>query len=183
MPRAAHRPSQRDALLDSALDLIRGGEALSLDSAARAAGVTKPGLMYHFPTKEALVTALVDHLLDSFERDLEALVPAGTAAPAHERLAAYARWALAHEHDAADLAMLSDPRLRVAMCARWTTRFRAWVEVPDDLPAPQRGRLNAVRLLADGCWYADAMDVLPLVGRDRDAVLAAALDLLESTGA
>ena len=26
--------------------------------------------MYHFPTKEALMTAVVDHLLDGYERDL-----------------------------------------------------------------------------------------------------------------
>lgn len=35
---------------------------LTLDSAARAAGVSKPGLMYHFPTKELLLTAVLERM-------------------------------------------------------------------------------------------------------------------------
>ena len=71
----AHRPSQRDAALDAALDLLRDGGSLSLESAARAAGMSKPGLMYHFSTKEALVAALVDHLIDDYERTFVAAAP------------------------------------------------------------------------------------------------------------
>ena len=30
--------------------------------------------MYHFPTKEALMTAVIDYLLDGYERDLVAFL-------------------------------------------------------------------------------------------------------------
>ena len=179
MMRAPHRPSQRDAVLDAGLDLIRQGGSLSLESAARAAGVTKPGLMYHFPTKEALVGALVDHLLRSYEEELEALLGAPLAeSTIEDRLGAYLRWSITHGGDAADLVMLSDPRLRTTMSARWAERLGPWVEVPAALPADRRARLHAARLLADGCWFADASGVLPLPAGDRDAVLATGLALL-----
>ena len=177
----AHRPSQRDAALDAALDLLRDGGSLSLESAARAAGMSKPGLMYHFSTKEALVAALVDHLIDDYERTFVALLPAGETDPtARQRIAAYLEWSVTHVHDAADLVTLCDPRLRVVMGARWAERFRPWLEVPADLPEAERARLHAVRLMADGCWFADATGILPVPDADRAALLATARGFLEA---
>ena len=190
MSAPAHRPSQRAAVLEAALGLLRDDGALSLDSAARAAGVSKPGLMYHFPTKEALVTALVDHVVDRYERELAGLLgvgddattgPTGTStgtSTGHERLAAYVRWSVTHEHDPADLVMLADPRLRHRMAARWADRLEAWVGVPSDLDPAYRARCHAARLLADGCWFADASGILPVPPADRAALLTTALGLL-----
>ena len=53
--RPAHRPSAREAMLDAAEAHLGAGGTLTLDSAARAAEVSKPGLMYHFATKEQLL--------------------------------------------------------------------------------------------------------------------------------
>lgn len=179
MPVAAHRPSQREALLAATLDLIRSGSSVSMDSAARAGGVSKPGLMYHFPTKQALLEALIDHLVDGYERDLGALLPEAATASPEARIEAYVVWAATYVHDAADLVMLADPKLRVPMSERWADRFRAWVEIPADVPAARRARLNAVRLMADGCWYSEATGVLPVSAGERQAVLAEALHLLK----
>lgn len=181
---AAHRPSQRTVILDAGLSFLREGGAISLDSVARAAGVTKPGLMYHFATKEALMSALVEHRLDDCERELAGLVPepAGRTS-VKERLAAYVRWAVDYEHDAADLLMLTDPRLRERMTKRWSERLRPWLEIPASVPEVDRARLTAVRLVADGCWFADVTGILPVPARDRAALLAAALDLLEGVEA
>ena len=60
----------RDEMVASTLTLARTGASVSLDSAARAAGVTKAGLMYHFRTKQALMTAVIDHLMDQYEHEL-----------------------------------------------------------------------------------------------------------------
>lgn len=180
MSAPSHRPSQRDTLLDVALDLVRAGGAPSLDAVAKAGGVSKPGLMYHFPTKKALVLALVDHVIDGFEQSMRALVGGGPeTVDAEARIAAYLRWATTHEHDASDLVMMTDPRLRVPTTERWAERLAAWTGVPADLPAGDRGRLNAVRLLADGAWYAETTGIGSLPADDRRAVLAAGLELLD----
>lgn len=183
MTAAAHRPSQRERLLDSTLDLIRSGGAISMDSAARASGVSKPGLMYHFPTKQVLLEALIDHLINGYERDLEALLPDTARAVPEARIEAYLVWATTYVHDAADLVMLADPKLRIPMSERWADRLRAWVEIPADVPVARRARLNAVRLMADGCWYSEATGVLPVSGDDRRAVLDEALRLLRGQDA
>lgn len=182
MSRPAHRPNQGEAILDAVLEHLReeGMLALSLDSAAKAAGVTKPGLMYHFGTKAALVIALVDRVVDGHERELRALLGrAPEEASVAERHAAYVRWSLTTGHDTIELIMLADPRLWDRMTERWSERFRPWLAVPDDLPSPERARLHAVRLLADGAWFADASGFLPTPTADRAAVLDTALRLLD----
>jgi len=54
----------RDRLLNAAeLVVGRDGVAnLTLDAVAREAGFSKGGLLYHFPSKQALVTAIVERL-------------------------------------------------------------------------------------------------------------------------
>ena len=183
MPRPAHRPSQRDTILEKVLADLReeGSLALSLDSAARAAHVSKAGLMYHFASKEALVTSLVDHLVDAYEEELRERLgaPSPEAATPTERIGAYARWALTAEHDTADLVMLSDPRLWGQMTRRWSERLKPWLDVPAGLPEEERARLTAVRLIADGCWFADASGFLPVPRSDRASLLATTMALLE----
>ena len=61
------RTDPRPAILAAAFTQLDAGRAVSLDSVARIVGLTKPGVMYHFPTKEALVLALVDSVLDRWE--------------------------------------------------------------------------------------------------------------------
>ncbi|MGO2643969.1 TetR/AcrR family transcriptional regulator, partial [Brevibacterium aurantiacum] len=46
------------------------GVTISLESVAQAAGLTKPGLMYHFPNKEALMLGLVDHAAQQWHQRL-----------------------------------------------------------------------------------------------------------------
>jgi AcrR family transcriptional regulator len=60
------RPSTgaRAKLLAAAADICAesGGHSLTLDAVAQRAGVSKGGLLYHFPSKDALMLALLDHL-------------------------------------------------------------------------------------------------------------------------
>jgi AcrR family transcriptional regulator len=45
---------------------------LSLDAVAHRAGVSKGGLLYHFPTKARLLEALVEHHIEAFDTTLSA---------------------------------------------------------------------------------------------------------------
>ncbi len=64
-PRAA---PARDRLLDAAAALAvrRGAKDLTLDAVAEAAGVSKGGLLYHFPSKDALLTAMIEQMVSRF---------------------------------------------------------------------------------------------------------------------
>lgn len=180
----------RFRILDGALallnDSVDGGSngSVSLDSAAKQAGVTKPGLMYHFPTKEALMLALVDHVVDLWEEQLTATlgVPVEEAGPV-ARIRAYAEFTLATEFASSDIVMLADPRLRPALTRRWGERIAPWVglatESDEGFDTEVATRLNAVRLMADGAWLASATGVLD-PGKDARAdVLVVAREMLD----
>ncbi|MDQ0203513.1 TetR/AcrR family transcriptional regulator [Pectinatus haikarae] len=45
--------------------------SLTLESVAKAAGISKGGLLYHFSNKEALLEGMINYLLLNFNKDLE----------------------------------------------------------------------------------------------------------------
>jgi AcrR family transcriptional regulator len=81
----------RRALLDAAARSVGvHGASVSLDLVAREAGVSKGGLMHHFPSKDELMAALADDLFDQFARAVEDRIDPDDTAPGR-RLRAYVR--------------------------------------------------------------------------------------------
>jgi len=78
-------PNARERILDAAELLVAGQGAsnLTLDAVAQAAGVSKGGLLYHFPNKEALLAAMIERHCDeldaNYARELETLPPDKTS--------------------------------------------------------------------------------------------------------
>ena len=162
-------------ILDSALDVLRVGEPLTIDAVARAAGLTKPGVVHHFSTKEVLTLAVLEHLLQKWELELRAR--AGEDSNAPERLRAYVEYTLLGDMDPADLALLADPRLRDKLSARWSERMTDWF---GDSHSPH---LAAARLIADGAWIDRCLGLLDLDETERSAVVDIALSLIEKDSA
>ncbi len=185
--RAAHRPSTREAMLDAAERQLRETGHLSLESAARAAGVTKPGLMYHFSTKEDLMAAVMDHVIDRYERELTDVLVSDAQefvqADVEDRIRAYVTWACRGDFEPSDLVMFADPRLQDVLAQRWSSRVEPWLAIPAEVPAPRRARLMGARLMADGVWFNVASGLLPLTRRQRDDVRRVALELVDATHA
>jgi len=67
------------AILDAALDVFsqNGFRGATLDQIAKAAGLSKPNLLYYFASKEAIHVALLAGLLDLWLDPLRALDPEG----------------------------------------------------------------------------------------------------------
>jgi TetR/AcrR family transcriptional regulator len=65
----------RAAILEAGLEVFSqsGFRGATLDQIATAAGLSKPNLLYYFPSKEAIYTALLDRLLDTWLDPLRAL--------------------------------------------------------------------------------------------------------------
>ncbi len=70
---------KRHAILEAALDVFsaQGYRGTTLDQIAEAADLSKPNLLYYFPSKDAVHAALIDGLMDSWLDPLHALDPAG----------------------------------------------------------------------------------------------------------
>ena len=184
--RPAHRPSARDAMLDAAEAHLGADGTLTLDSAARAAGVTKPGLMYHFSTKQELLGAILDRMTARYEREMLALVAARhgaevedfAEAPVEQRVLAYLDWACTGALDAADLVIFADPHLRVTLTERWEDQLSRWLGIPAGVDAGRGARLLAVRLMADGLWFDRASGLGVGSEEQLDQARALARDLL-----
>ena len=58
------RASSREVILDAAEAVVleSGARHMTLDAVAAKAGISKGGLLYHFPTKEALLRAMLERL-------------------------------------------------------------------------------------------------------------------------
>lgn len=69
----------RAAILDAALLVFsqNGFRGSTVDQIAEAAGLSKPNLLYYFPTKDAIYTTLLEQLLDIWLDPLHALNPDG----------------------------------------------------------------------------------------------------------
>lgn len=163
----AHPSKRRDLIRTAAAIVVEHSpEALTLDAVAQRAGVSKGGLLYHFPTKAALQEGVVDAYLEEFEAAVEADAAAHPAATGRW-LRAYVRVGLGDADprpalDAAYLIAAGHPtlleRLR-AYSARWSVR------ATEDGVDPTTA---AVAMHAtDGFWFADA---LGLHGADRGAL-------------
>ncbi|WP_307032358.1 TetR/AcrR family transcriptional regulator [Arthrobacter sp. B3I4] len=81
----ARKPVAREAVLDAFESLLisEGERAATLDAVARQAGVSKGGLLYHFPNKEALVSVLLERLDRLLAEDLDAMAAAPEGAAAY----------------------------------------------------------------------------------------------------
>ncbi|WP_262424963.1 TetR/AcrR family transcriptional regulator [Brachybacterium sp. Z12] len=182
--RPAHRPSAREAMLDAAEAHLGAGGTLTLDSAARAAEVSKPGLMYHFATKEQLLTAVLDRITARYEQGMaQAMTATADAvfadATATQRFLAYFDWAGQALLTPADLVIFADPKLRVALTERWQEQVDRWLHVPAGTTADRRRRLLAVRLMADGLWFDRASGLLVTSAAEAVTLRGLAAELLD----
>lgn len=170
-------------IFEGALATLRSGAAVTLESAAVASGLTKPGLMYHFHTKESLMLGLVAYVVGKWEQGLlERLGKAVSEARPAERIRAYIDFALTTHFDEADIVMLADPRLRETLSARWAESMAPWLDLPDSLPLEHRARLTAVRLLGDGLWFAGAASFFVPEPAELSLIRAVADEILEGIG-
>lgn len=69
----------RETIMEAALDVFsqHGFRGATVDQIAQAAGLSKPNLLYYFPSKEAIHVALLSSLLDTWLEPLRRLDPAG----------------------------------------------------------------------------------------------------------
>ena len=78
-PRTRIQEKNSATILEAALDVFsqHGFRGATLDQIADVAGLSKPNLLYYFPSKEAVHKALLDRLLQTWLDPLRAVNPQG----------------------------------------------------------------------------------------------------------
>lgn len=155
MPRP---PLARERVLDAFQELILtdGERAATLDATAKAAGVSKGGLLYHFGSKDELVAGLLGRLDALTTADLERMEAAEEGPVVY-----YIRTSVM-EDEALDRALIATSRLAQGGSVpasdalrenrkRWAEMIRPHVR--DD------SSLDLVLLLSDGLYFNNSLDV------------------------
>lgn len=174
-------PVARAKILRAFAELLSdsGERAATLDAVAARAGVSKGGLLYHFPSKDALVGGLTDHLRELTEADV-AVMRAAPAGPVDYLL----RTSATTDGDlevvylaVSRLAQGAYPHARAAL----DHAHDAWVEaVAEEVGDPTVAR--AVVLLSDGLYARTALGAGgPRVSDDDIDALVALVATLAAT--
>jgi AcrR family transcriptional regulator len=175
----------RDRILDAAESIvIRDGVArLTLDAAAAEAGLSKGGVLYHFRTRDALVSAMVERLVAAFDDELDQETAAEEGEPAGRYVRAYVRATVRPAVTAEEVrleragaavlaAMACEPQLLEPL----RRSFSRWQErLEKDGVDPVRATI--ARLVADGIWMVELFGFAPLEEPMRSQVAAFVEDL------
>lgn len=153
--------------------LTEGVGALTLEAVAAEAGVSKGGLLYHFATKDELLSGMVERLVELTEARIEQSM-AGDEGPG--------RWTRGYIAACAVDPARQDPldRLATALLAAGATDPGLLDHLRDHEAAWSRASradgldpttAAIVRLAADGLWMNDLFAVEVLSRKERTAVL------------
>ncbi|PUB27808.1 TetR family transcriptional regulator [Promicromonospora sp. AC04] len=167
------RPSNRDRILDAAVGVVQreGVTAVTFDSVAAEAELTRGGIMYHFPSREGLLAAIHQHLANRWEASLvaDAGRPADQLTP-DERLAAYIR-VCAQSATRAELQLMLEAGNRPEWAAPWSEVLERWAPAADDAEADPASLARLVaRLAADGLWMFESISYRIMPEAQRRAV-------------
>jgi AcrR family transcriptional regulator len=171
------RPSNRRRVLDAATRVAvrEGPGAVTIDAVVTEAGMSRGGVLYHFPSKDALLQALVDQDIDVV-REMTGLASGEAATrPREQRVRAYyeacTAWPPERGHVALAVALANNPAL-----------LHTWAQVQRDLDgadtadaAHQDGEPTAAmvaRLALDGLWFSDLVDRDRFTDEQRERVVS-----------
>lgn len=178
------RTDRRNILLAAAARVVRtqGAAALTLEAVAQAAGTSKGGLLYHFPTKNALIAAMLADELARFEREVERLERDDSRHGRGSWLRAFVRatFALTPAEAGFNAALLAAATADPAMLTPLREAFARWqARAVEDGLDPATATL--VRLAADGLWFADLFAAGAPEGALRAEVLVRLLQFTENS--
>lgn len=179
-------PDVHNRILDAAETLVqtKGVGGLTLEAAARLAGVSKGGLLYHFASKEALLDAALKRLSEYFRTEFETAVAAQPEGPGRVARAMIA-WAFGEDETACDerdercaavylAAFHHDPALLDPIRAVYG-RLREAV-LADGLPP---GAGAAIMCAGDGAFMSRIFQLYAMSPEERRSIATALSRLLE----
>ena len=155
----------RKSVLKAAAQILvhQGMNAFTIEAVARESGMTKGGVLHHFPSKEALVNGLIDLVTEAFQLRLAAELAAESEDQPGHWLRAYIRTIFSVEFE--DINLI--PALAAAAVADHRIIDRIRQNVAENQMAAVRDGLHPtvatiLRLAVDGVVFTRAfnLDVL-----------------------
>lgn len=188
MPRPPHA---RLAVLQAAEAIVKelGAAHLTFDEIVRRSGITRGGVTYHFPTKEALLTALVEQDLQGWRDCIAAKRAlrsgrlervAGTVAGSeHDALVAYLESGCEPDADASRLCagLLSATMAQKTLSRPWREFFAEHLAHARASSDPPLAML--LMLATDGLFWLETLGLSTLGAAERRALVGRIVGLAE----
>ncbi|MBC8142331.1 MAG: TetR/AcrR family transcriptional regulator [Armatimonadetes bacterium] len=201
---ANKRAETHEALLLSAKRVVArdGVIKLTLDAVAQEAGVSKGGILYHFPTKNALVVAMMESDIQGWKTSVadcrDAEIAAGGMPEAGRTIRAYVsategvceegtgRARQSSGDDSMEHWFTKSSEVRAGMIAaiagdhllldKFRDTFASW-QTQFENDGIDTTTATLVRLAADGLFFVDMLGLAPPQGELRDKVMKQLRDL------
>ncbi|WIE84766.1 TetR family transcriptional regulator [Curtobacterium sp. MCPF17_021] len=179
------RESKRALILDAAARVVQreGIKSVTYETVAAEAGLTKGGLVYHFPSREDMITAVHEHLAAEWEASMvRAAGKTAEEATPTERMQGYAR-AATQSATRAELLFMLEGSTTDDHAVVWNAVLERWTAPPpvttDDEHATNQ---FLARLAADGLWLFESLSDRPLAPELRRQLADLIADRLTAPG-
>lgn len=175
--------STREKVLRATNQIVleQGLSQLTLEEAAKVAGVSKGGLLYHFPSKRDLIIGLMDYVMDLHQAELDVeLRKIASNQPYNkgELIKAYIEFSKnskIHEVSIALFAaIMTDPELLSKIRSKYKELVDGFASSGLD-PA----YASVIRLALDGIMFADVLGLEPPRGELRMQIFDHLLRLVD----
>lgn len=172
----------KNQILDAAGALVaeKGAAHLTFDALVKKTGLSKGGILYHYPNKSALLQAMVDRMIDSFEQhrvkikggDVTSVLPDARS----YIMAAHGKSDKDYNRDLGVLAVAANsPELLEPLREHYKKNF-AQARTRRELT----GLSTLLFLAMDGFWLLSALGLNFTTPEQKDRMLKTALSLAES---
>lgn len=167
MKKDSEQPNTRLVILQAANQLVltEGVNHLTLEAVAKKAGVSKGGLLYHFPSKEALIKGLIEHLNGQFDAEVAQRLSEEDLKTAGSWLRAYVRATFdANKMEADWLGSSAAVLTAIATNPQLLEPFRqsfAEYQRQAEQDGLDPALATVVRLAADGLWLVELLGLAP----------------------
>ncbi|GAC1453198.1 MAG: hypothetical protein PVS2B3_04210 [Steroidobacteraceae bacterium] len=179
------RPA-RERLLDAAERAVieMGAGHLTLDAVAKLAGVSKGGLLHHFPSKDSLLEAMLERFLNGIDTQVAARVARRGGPPTRleefrQRVRLLLEMSPARRPIGA--ALIAASADKPALMAHCRTVYRELLDELDDLPGGFE-RAALVLLAVDGLLLGELLQLSPYTSGERSRLVKALLKAVDQCG-
>ncbi|TFD92107.1 TetR/AcrR family transcriptional regulator [Cryobacterium lactosi] len=175
------RSSSRTDILAAALRVVdaAGGVDITYESVAREVGLSKAGLMYHFPSKDDLMYAVIEHVIDRWKVELRGTLGRSfEESTLAERVRAFVEFAANGGATRGEFVVFTEAVRRPTLSGPWLEYLREWFEFGSETDTAS---LLLVWLATNGLWIAEATNIVAVSPAQRQALISRSLTLIGSS--
>jgi AcrR family transcriptional regulator len=174
---AVGRPSAREALLEVALDIIRERDvgAITYEALAERSGLSKGGVLYHFPNREEMNRAIREHVRSRYRDARYAATEALPEGPSRKLKG----WAIAALHNRSRLDQVS---AKIMSSGMWNSD-EGLAHHRERFEQISRGvgfdRAALVYLATEGLWFLELLGFAPFTDKQRQRIVMMLLSVAD----